>query len=73
MHYAKFLNKTTYVAKKSKTPEGMCRHCKKEVPESEKLYFSGGILKRECKSCVRKRSRENNRKKNKIIKANPLW
>ena len=73
MHYAKFLNKTTYVAKKSKTPEGMCRHCKKEVPESEKLYFSGGILKRECKSCVRKISRENNRKKNKIIKNNPLW
>ena len=73
MHYSKFLNKTNYVSKKSKTPPGMCRHCNKEIPEKERMYFSGGIIKRECKPCVRYRSNDNNNKKNKILKNNPLW
>jgi len=67
------ISKVYYRGKPSKTPKGICRHCNEKIAPEDRLYYTQGIRKTECKPCRRKISLENNRKKRKTIKNHPLW
>ena len=67
-------NKAKFPKKKGSTKKGYCRACSRKILDKNKVFYTGAIgIKNECKPCLRKRSRENNRKKAEIIKNNPLW
>ena len=58
----------------SSTPPGVCKHCNEKISKENRLHYIGASgYKKECKPCVRKISREKNRKRYQTIKNNPLW
>tara|TARA_Y100000593_G_scaffold53022_1_gene99274 strand:- start:3920 stop:4129 length:210 start_codon:yes stop_codon:yes gene_type:complete len=67
------LTKQKSKGKPSKTPKGICRHCNEKIAPENRLYYTQGLLRTECKPCRRKISLENNRKKRQTIKNHPLW
>jgi len=71
-HYKKIV-KPKAKGRPSNVPAGICRYCKKKITKEDRLYYTAGLVKRECKPCRRKVSREANRKRTQIIKDNPLW
>ena len=60
-------------ARPSNVPKGICRFCKEKITPENRLYYTAGATKKECRPCRRKISRKNNRKRQETIKNNPLW
>tara|TARA_R100000458_G_C8129932_1_gene145384 strand:+ start:332 stop:565 length:234 start_codon:yes stop_codon:yes gene_type:complete len=67
-------NKAKFPIKTSETPHGVCRHCNKPITSENRLSNASSCWKKkECKPCLRIKSRIANRRKSKILKENPLW
>ena len=73
MSYKGFI-KSKLPIKKSKNKEGYCRFCNIKLTRENKKYYSHGYYsKSECTKCITKRNSSNTKRKEEILKKNPLW